>query len=985
MHKTLFLLLFSYFLLPVKAEVLCHKITSTLTIDGHLDEEVWQQGTGTEFLNQDQISTVFRFLNDEHYLYLGIVCQEPAIKEIRASVTKRDLNVYSDDSVEIFINPHRDSDQYLQLVVNSIGTIYDARIVGQSRDSSWNLTGFEVKTSTDNHAWNIEMRLPIAAFLSLLDTLPLRQAVSADSWSFNLVRNRYTGKRNSWSYAGVNHWLDRENYQALRGVTASYDQMHWAVNALSLISLQPDENIHPVELRGSIDNCTSKGKIIKILSSLVNAQNKHLTESFTSSQTVFIDRGQVFSFQHFAQLPAPGAYHCTLKLTDTRDNLLCLVQMPMLANYEELSLVLRQPGYRSAIYSMQKCPKLIFELKSDILTNVADTVQAEFSIIRSGGQEPLLKKTAPFNEFMRQPFAVSIPVLPPGTYNGRISAEISANHTASAQTQFIVHEPSPVETWVNEHGNIVRNGKPVFPVGSFNNYWHYVSKSDPVDFAIGYGPARDLSDDNTRQNLEQDEKAGRQYLWFPETRELWSHYAGPNKSISMRPIPPENAAKIKERLQQYLHAGFLFGWYMADEPSPSRVSPRYLQDMYELIQQATPYHPATMCFNSVNATKLFGSYCDIAIIDFFPGYHVKGREQPLENLALMLLDARKELEPCKPIISAIPLFPYTHTGKHLPRYPTYLESRCLVFLSLVCGAQGIAWNASYHFRCDLENFLGLPAVTREIKALQEVWLSNEKVALQLSGNDANSVHVAAKMLHGELYITAVNPHDRKISVEINLPAPLATLKLQELASPVSEVKQDDGKLFLDFEPLQVRLFSSDPTPPDLVAPEEIIAEISHRQKQFENSGNLCYFSRGSQLLFSEHYNTAMRVPAHQQCLLDGLHIKYLYGTPERNTPGDIYLGVEFPDSESISRVCISWDSINGAVPADEELRFRLEGTSSGDGSFQPIIIDSLSQQRDNDLLTCTITFNPILLKKFRLVFTGKHPILPQPSEIQAFQ
>lgn len=983
MHKTSLLLFLLFCLLqPLGAEVLCRRITSSPRIDGLLGDDAWQQAKATEFLSQEQIRTEFRFLHDEHNLYLGITCHEPAIKDMRAKVTKRDLNVYSDDSVEIFLNPAKGSEQYLQLIVNSLGTVYDTRIVGQTRIPSWELIGLEVKTSVGDQAWNIEMRMPIAALLSVLDTLPLRKAVTADSWSFNLVRNRYSGKQKSWPYAAVSHWLDLGNYQPLQGVAAAYDRMYWGVNGLSLISLQPRENVHPVEIRGSIDNCTAAGKIIKIISSLVPAQDEKGTEPFTTSETVFIDRGQVFNFQHSVQLPAPGEYRCSLVLADTQDNMLGLVQTPTLVRYEELSLKLLEPGYRSAIYSTQKCPELILALKSDVLTGVADSVQAEFCIFGDGEQAPLLKKTASFNEFMRQPFTVAIPALPPGTYHCRITAQVSENHTASAQAAFTVHAPAPFETWVNEHGRIVRNGQPVFPIGSYADYWRYLPDSDPVDFIVCYAPAPDLGNDATRRKLEQYEKAGRQYLWYPETKELWSHPEGSGKALAMRPIPPENAAKIKERLRQYRHEGSLFGWYVVDEPSTSKISPLYTQDMYQLIQEAAPYHPATMVFNAVGPALLYGDYCDIAFIDFFPGYHVDGRNQPLENLALMLNDTRKGLGPRKPILSAIPMFPYA--PNRTPRYPTYLESRCLTFLSLVCGAQGIIWNSSHHLRCDLENYIGIPLVTREIRALGEVWLSTEEAALQLSGSDADAVYVSAKMLRGEIYITAVNPHDRKISVEIALPADLAAARLHELASTAPPVKRNGGKLSVAFEPLQVRLFSSDPAAPNLVAPETILAEVRKQQEQFESSGNLCYFTRGTRLLFSEHYNKDMRVPAHQQCLIDGMLVKYFHGVPNKYMAGEKYLGVEFPEPENISRVCISWDPINGTVPPDEELLFRLEG-GDADGSFQPITIDGKSQRRDNGFLDCTLTFKPAKLKKFRIVFTGKHPILPQPSEIQAFQ
>ena len=133
-----------------------------ITIDGKLTEEDWQKAEVLDsfrsVVTKDRLAedTYVRVLYDKDNWYISIVCMND--KGVSPLVTKakvRDRGISLDDAVEFFIAPP-DNAPYYHFMSNSIGTIYDARLIDKSFDSE-----MELKTSIEKDRWTVEARIPV--------------------------------------------------------------------------------------------------------------------------------------------------------------------------------------------------------------------------------------------------------------------------------------------------------------------------------------------------------------------------------------------------------------------------------------------------------------------------------------------------------------------------------------------------------------------------------------------------------------------------------------------------------------------------------------------------------------------------------------------------------------------------------------------------------------------------------------------------------
>ncbi len=163
------------------------------TIDGHLDEDLWQQVTRVDSFYQN-ISRMRAYLIEGRTaiylgyrgttLYIGVKGWEPQTDNLQVSATARDENAWQDDCIELFFDPDRDRRTYWQFVINSGNTQFDQYADGSSRQGNIGWNGdFTSATHVADDYWSAEVAIPMEQFGE-------GQLGSGAVWAGNLARIR---------------------------------------------------------------------------------------------------------------------------------------------------------------------------------------------------------------------------------------------------------------------------------------------------------------------------------------------------------------------------------------------------------------------------------------------------------------------------------------------------------------------------------------------------------------------------------------------------------------------------------------------------------------------------------------------------------------------------------------------------------------------------------------------------------------------------
>jgi len=102
-----------------------HRATGPIQVDGHLDEDSWQQAprsprfvdmiTGKRSIHDTRAAVLW----DDECLYVAYWIEEP---DVQATLTERDSLIFRNNDVELFI---AGQDSYYEFEINSFGTIYE--------------------------------------------------------------------------------------------------------------------------------------------------------------------------------------------------------------------------------------------------------------------------------------------------------------------------------------------------------------------------------------------------------------------------------------------------------------------------------------------------------------------------------------------------------------------------------------------------------------------------------------------------------------------------------------------------------------------------------------------------------------------------------------------------------------------------------------------------------------------------------------------
>ncbi|MFC1729604.1 DUF5916 domain-containing protein [candidate division KSB1 bacterium] len=191
----------------ISQSVEARKIDEPLTIDGELNEPEWESAQSiTDFVQFEprygvpsDFTTVVKVLYDDTMIYFGIDCRDSEAGRISSKVTRRDGEVWEDDSIALIIDTFNDDNNAYFFIVNSLGTQQDERWAdnGRTRDMKWDAEWYSAGIRHDS-GWTAEIAVPFRV---------VKFDKNSTEWGFNVIRYIPRNREMSYWVANLTEWF----------------------------------------------------------------------------------------------------------------------------------------------------------------------------------------------------------------------------------------------------------------------------------------------------------------------------------------------------------------------------------------------------------------------------------------------------------------------------------------------------------------------------------------------------------------------------------------------------------------------------------------------------------------------------------------------------------------------------------------------------------------------------------------------------------
>jgi len=204
--KFLFPIVFFCLIFPLLPEglhksVTPHKTNEKITIDGKLNEAVWESAPAAGDFVQFQpdkgekpiFPTTVKILYSEDHLYFGFILEDRRPEKIIARHSRRDSDLGEDDAIVVALDTFLDRRTAYFFFTNPLGAQLDGRISdnGRTTDTTWDAEWYSAAEQTDT-GWTAEIAIP----LSIIKYKPGENR----KWGLGIVRYlpRFMG-RDTWT------------------------------------------------------------------------------------------------------------------------------------------------------------------------------------------------------------------------------------------------------------------------------------------------------------------------------------------------------------------------------------------------------------------------------------------------------------------------------------------------------------------------------------------------------------------------------------------------------------------------------------------------------------------------------------------------------------------------------------------------------------------------------------------------------------------
>ena len=183
------------------------RIQNRITVNGELDEEIWQSATvASGFIQAFPLpgapptyDTEVRVLYDDDAVCIGATLYDARPDSILRELTQRD-QIGNTDWFGVFIDTYRDCDNGLMFIVTASGIQFDAKITPNNSDN-WNVVPgedvnwdavWDAESRITDKGWVAEMRIPYSAL-----RFP---KIQEQLWQVNFARGfKRMQQRSYWS------------------------------------------------------------------------------------------------------------------------------------------------------------------------------------------------------------------------------------------------------------------------------------------------------------------------------------------------------------------------------------------------------------------------------------------------------------------------------------------------------------------------------------------------------------------------------------------------------------------------------------------------------------------------------------------------------------------------------------------------------------------------------------------------------------------
>jgi hypothetical protein len=767
------------------------------TLDGTPGVTEWQRAAVLpDFVAMDggrglTQRTVCRVGQTPQGLFVAFECYDHDVANLSRRIGERDGAVWTDDCVEVFLDPSGGQQEYLHFAVSAAGTQYDERGADPGWDRYW-----EARTSVAAGMWTAELYIPFAALDVRADRRP------AAVWTGNFYRE-YPGRGgvpqelSGWSPT-FSSFGSPSRFGMLRGINAPAERYVLAPE----IGVQTPERWFGGDNPLTATVTALPGQSAAFSLACVEVGSQRLATTAAAQELAAGQRVEVGATVSLST-DGPRWFQFLARAAAEPERVLASSRAFRAVPAAPLEMTLLAPVFRGTVQSRDPDKTLRLRVQVGDPGPAAGALYLRASLLPRGRLRPLWQEVQTVIPRTAVSFAGALAEVPPGDYDVQVDLQDEAHRLlAQDRCEVKVLAAAPVEVSFDAKRACRVNGKTLFPIGLYH-------VSEPA-LTLVNGRAKELGlpeltleemlagcrDHGFNTLVRGWGMPGEEYMQRAQKLGLWV----------MPEVGAPDAVTLAAQVALANRFSNLLMWYGIDEPGGERL--QQALEAHARFARADPHRPVSAACNNVGVFADGVRAYDLLLMD--PYFIFPKRGTSLEAIGGWVDAGLRASGRRLPVWVVPQAFAIDQTWAE----PTGAELRCQAYLSIVHGATGLIWYAWYTTEPWSQNprgrnqwflpdsplwpcFTGLNA---EITQLAPVILEGE--VRGPAACDSEAIHSQSWEADGAVTLIAVNPRDREVTCRLSgLPGTVATVLFED-----RQVAVQDGACTDTFAPWAARVY-----------------------------------------------------------------------------------------------------------------------------------------------------------------------------------